>query len=49
MATCSVFNSRDPELVLLTSNDVMENVAVKSVKSVEKLGTNGKTAFIEML
>ena len=43
------FDSRDAELVNLLTNDVMDDVSVQAVKSVEKLGDEQKTAFMSML
>ena len=43
------FNSRDLELVHLISNDVMDDVAVQSLKSVKVLGIELKTAFMNIL
>ena len=43
------FNSRDPDLVHIISNDVMDSTAVEALQSAEKLGIAGKTSFMEML
>ena len=43
------FDSRDHELINLVSNDVTDDVAVKSVKSIEKLGYEQKNSFLSML
>ena len=45
----NLFTSRDPELINIVSNDVMDGAAVDSVKSLERLGLEGKSAFMEML
>ena len=43
------FDSRDHELVHFVSNDVMDDVAVKAVRSIEQLGYQKKNSFLLML
>ena len=45
----NLFNSRDLELVHLISRDVMDGAAVQSLKSVNVLGIESKTAFMNIL
>lgn len=45
----SPFTSRDPELINIVSNDVMDGASVESVKSLERLGLEKKRTFIEIM